>query len=319
MSDIGSPPRDAHRLAVLVPCLNEAADVGTVVRDFRAALPSATVYVYDNGSTDGTGARAAEAGAVVRQEARPGKGNVVRRMFADIEADVYVLVDGDGTYDAAAAPGMIQRLYAESLDMVIGRRVTEAGGAFPVGHVAGNRFFNRLYQILFGSVFQDVLSGYRVMSRRLVKSFPTMVDGFEIETELTAHAVEIKAPCVEIETVYVPRGTDSESKLRTYRDGLKILGRALLLYKELRPARFFGSFSIVFGLAGVVLAIPVFEDYAHPGLVPRLPSAVLATALELLAFLFLTAGLILSSLARRHQEIKRLHYLGYPAPGDGDR
>jgi glycosyltransferase involved in cell wall biosynthesis len=301
---------------VLVPCLNEAADIGFVVRDFRAALPLATVYVYDNGSTDDTSARAVEAGAVVRRESRPGKGNVVRRMFADIEADIYVLVDGDGTYDAAAVPEMVQLLRTENLDMVIGRRVSATGSAFPAGHVAGNRFFNVLHRVLFGSSFQDILSGYRVMSRRLVKSFPTMVDGFEIETELTAHAVEIKAPCVEIDTVYIPRSVGSESKLHTYRDGVKILVRSLLLYKELRPARFFGFFAMIAGLVGIVLAIPVIGDYARTSRVPRLPTAVLAASFELLAFLLLTAGLILSSLARRHQELKRLHYLSYASPLD---
>lgn len=307
------------RVAVLIPCRDEVADVAQVVKGFRDVLPGATVYVYDNASSDDTAAVAVAAGAVVRTETRPGKGNVVRRMFADVEADVYVMVDGDDTYDPSSAPEMIRRLLTENLDMVVGRRVTTSESAYRRGHAAGNRLFNSLHKVLFGSSFRDVFSGYRVMSRRLVKSFPTMVDGFEIEAELTVHAIDVKAPCAEIDTPYRERAEGSNSKLRTYRDGVRILVRSLLLYREMRPARFFGVIAAVIALAGAIVAIPVIEDYARLGLVPRFPSAILAASLELLAFLLLTAGLILDSIAGRHREVKRLHYLGYASPSDAAR
>jgi glycosyltransferase involved in cell wall biosynthesis len=302
------------RIAVLVPCKDEARSVARVVQEFRAALPGCTVYVYDNNSMDDTAAIARSAGAVVRSEPAPGKGNVVRRMFADIEADVYVMVDGDGTYEADAAPAMVQLLFDQSLDMVIGNRVSEVDEAYRRGHVLGNRFFNWLHQFLFGSGFHDVFSGYRVMSRRLVKSFPTMAPGFEIEAELTAHALDIRAPCAEVPTRYLARGDDSNSKLRTYRDGARILGRSLLWYKEMQPARFFGAFFAAFAVTGLVLAIPVIDEFARTGQVPRFPTAILAASLELLAFLLLAAGVILDSIARRHREVKRLHYLRYVGP-----
>jgi glycosyltransferase involved in cell wall biosynthesis len=302
------------RVAVLAPCRNEAKSVARVVQDFRTALPGCTVYVYDNNSTDDTAEIARTAGAVVRSEPLPGKGNVVRRMFADIEADVYLMVDGDGTYEAEAAPAMVRMLFDQSLDMVVGNRVSEVDDAYRRGHVLGNKFFNWLHQFLFGSSFHDVFSGYRAMSRRLVKSFPTMARGFEIEAELTAHALDIRAPCAEVPTRYMARADDSESKLRTYRDGGRILVRSLLWYKEMQPARFFGAFFAVFAVTGLVLAIPVIDEFARTGQVPRFPTAILAASLEMVAFLFLAAGVILDSIARRHREVKRLHYLRYVGP-----
>lgn len=302
------------RVAVIVPCHNEAPSVATVVQDFRAALPHAKIYVYDNCSTDDTAAVARRAGAIVRSEPEPGKGNVVRRMFADIEADVYIMVDGDATYEADAAPAMVQMLIDQSLDMVVGNRVSEIEEAYRRGHVLGNKFFNGLHRLLFGSSFKDVFSGYRVMSRRLVKSFPTMAPGFEIEAELTVHALDIKAPWAEVPTRYRARGEDSASKLRTLRDGRRILLRSLLLYKEMHPARFFGAICAIFAIAGLVLAIPVIDEFARSGQVPRFPTAILAASLELLASLFLAAGVILDSIARRHREVKRLHYLRLEGP-----
>jgi glycosyltransferase involved in cell wall biosynthesis len=312
--DDAAPPGRHLVIAVLVPCHNEAASVATVVHDFQAALPQATVYVYDNRSTDDTAMLARAAGAVVRTEREPGKGNVVRRMFADVEADIYVLVDGDATYEAAAVPGMVARLVGESLDMVVGNRVADATRAYPRGHVLGNRFFNALHRALFGSAFTDVFSGYRVLSRRMVKSFPTMAPAFEIEAELTLHALDIRAPWAEVPTTYRERHEGSSSKLRTFRDGTRILFRSLLLYKEMHPARFFGAFFALFALLGVLLAVPVVEEFARTGQVPRFPTAILAASLELLAAICLVAGVILDSIARRHREVKRLNYLRFGAP-----
>lgn len=315
------PPEHVDQLsnvniAVLIPCKNEASAVGAVIEGFRAHLPWAKVYVYDNCCTDGTADVAKAAGAVVRREPRPGKGIVVQRMFADIDADVYVIIDGDNTYDPVDAPGLVERLLEENLDMVVGRRVTEKPDSFRRGHRWGNQFFNRLHRHLFGSSFLDVFSGYRVLSRRFVKSFPTTATGFEIEAELTVHAMDIRAPCAEVPTSYRVRGEDSASKLRTFRDGARILARSLLLFKELKPAWFFGVFAALFGLAGLVLALPVIEEYAQTRLVPRLPTAVLVVSLEVLAALWLAVGVILDSIARRHREVKRLHYLSYQAPAE---
>jgi glycosyltransferase involved in cell wall biosynthesis len=311
---LGAGIDDDVRIAVLIPCRNEEASVGKVVADFRAALPTADVYVYDNGSTDRTAAVAASAGAVVRHEHTVGKGNVVRRMFADIEADIYVMVDGDDTYDASAAPSMVRTLVDDNVDMVIGARVSEADDAYRRGHVLGNKVFNRLHAVLFRSEFGDVFSGYRVLSRRLVKSFPTTATGFDIEAELSVHAVDIKASSTEVPTRYRSRGEDSMSKLRTYSDGMRILLRSILLYREMHPARFFGAFFVLFSLTGVVLAVPVVSEFARSGQVPRFPTAILAAALELLAAIVLTAGVVLDSIARRHREVKRLHYLQHRAP-----
>jgi glycosyltransferase involved in cell wall biosynthesis len=304
------------RIVVLVPCRNEEGAVGKVVTDFRAALPHATVYVYDNGSSDDTVETARRAGAVVRSEPVVGKGNVVRRMFADIDADIYVMVDGDDTYDASASPNMVRTLVDQNLDMVVAGRVSEVEEAYRRGHVLGNKLFSWWHGTLFRSQFGDVFSGYRVLSRRLVKSFPTTAAGFEIEAELSIHAVDIKAPCTEVPTRYRPRGEDSSSKLRTFSDGFRILRRSTLLYKEMHPARFFGAFFLLFAITGMVLAVPVISEFADSGQVPRFPTAILAASLELLAVILLTAGVILDSLARRHREVKRLHYLQHLAPAE---
>jgi glycosyltransferase involved in cell wall biosynthesis len=304
------------RVAVLVPCLNEQRAVATVVADVRSALPGAAVYVYDNGSSDDTAEVARRAGAVVRHEPVVGKGNVVRRMFADIDADVYVMIDGDDTYDASAAPAMVRSLIDENLDMVVGARVSDSTMAYRRGHVVGNKAFSRLHAFLFGSGFGDVFSGFRVLSRRLVKSFPTTANGFEIEAELSIHALDIKASCKEVPTRYRARGEHSASKLRTFRDGCRILLRSMLLYRELHPARFFGAFFVAFAAAGLVLAVPVLSEFARSGQVPRFPTAILAASLELLAVIVLTCGVILDSIARRHREVKRLHYLQHAAPAD---
>ena len=303
------------RIAVVIPCLNERGSITNVVRDFRTALPGATVYVYDNGSEDDTSSVAREAGAVVRREPRRGKGEVVRRMFADIEADVYVMVDGDGTYDAGTAREMVTALIEDNLDMVIGRRPHAVGEAYRRGHVVGNRLLVWMYRVFFGSEFEDMESGYRVMSRRFVKSFPTTSSGFQIEPELTVHAIEIKAPSREIESNYFARDAD-ESKLRTFRDGFHILRGSIVFYKELHPGRFFSALFGLFALAGVLAGIPVIQQYADSGEVLRVPLAVLAASLEVVAFICLVAGVILDSIARRHRELKRLHYLNYHAPAE---
>ncbi len=307
---------DALRIAVLVPCHNEEASVATVVADFRASLPDAIVYVYDNASSDGTADRARGAGAVVRQEPLPGKGQVVRRMFADIEADVYVLVDGDATYDAAAAGPMVKRLLDEQLDMVVGRRVTNDGetDAYRRGHTLGNSFFSRVLRVLFGSQFKDVFSGYRVMSRRFVKSLPVTSRGFEIETELTTHAVEVGAVCVEVDTTYRARHVDSESSLRTYRDGLRILRKSIVLFQEQRPLRFYTILGAMFTLVAFALGIRVLIDYIETSKVPHFPTAILAAAVQITAFVLLATGIILDAVRRARRDIRRLAYLSVPNP-----
>jgi glycosyltransferase involved in cell wall biosynthesis len=301
-------------IAVLIPCLDEEAAVAAVVRDFRAALPQAAVCVYDNGSRDRTAERAREAGALVRSEPLRGKGNVIRRMFADVEADVYVLVDGDGTYDASAAPALVERLLADQLDMVNAARVGDAPGTYRSGHRLGNAVLTGVVARIFGNRFGDMLSGYRILSRRFVKSFPALSSGFEIETELTVHALELRMPVAEVETRYRERPAGSASKLRTYRDGARILWTIVKLAKEERPLQFF---TLIFGLLAVAslgLALPVFETYEHTGLVPRLPTAVLSTGVMILAFLSLVCGLVLDTVTRGRWELKRLHYLGEGAP-----
>jgi glycosyltransferase involved in cell wall biosynthesis len=303
------------RIAVLIPCYNEEIAISHVVRDFQSALPDATVYVYDNNSTDRTMEVAAEAGAVVRTEQRQGKGNVVRRMFADIEADVYVLVDGDNTYHAASAPTMVRTLVESQLDMVNGKRVSDIQAAYRRGHRFGNRLLTTLVAKIFGRRFTDMLSGYRVFSRRFVKSFPALSAGFEIETELTVHALELRMPTAEIDTPYLDRPPGSESKLRTYRDGWRILRTILFLVKEERPLQFFGSLAGALVVLALGLSTPLFITYAETGLVPRLPTAVLASGLMLLAFLSLAAGLILDTVTLGRREAKRIRYLQIPAPG----
>jgi glycosyltransferase involved in cell wall biosynthesis len=283
----------AGSVAVLVPCHNEERSVAQVVHDFRAVLPDAVIYVYDNLSSDQTVERAREAGAIVRSANRRGKGSVVRRMFADVDADVYVLVDGDGTYDAGAAPGMVKLLVEQELDMVVGRRETVDGddGAYPRGHHIGNRIFNRILRAFFGSEFTDVFSGYRIMTRRFVKSFPARSSGFEIETEITAHAVDLDAPSAEV---------------------IRILSMAIWLFKEMRPLRFFTALAALLTATAVALAIPLFVEYAETGLVPRFPTAILAAAIEIVALLCFTCGIMLDSVCQLRRDAKRLTYLGIP-------
>jgi glycosyltransferase involved in cell wall biosynthesis len=302
------------QIAVLVPCYNEEAAIATVVRDFKAALPAAAIYVYDNNSQDQTMARAVEAGAAVRRETRQGKGNVVRRMFADIEADIYVLVDGDDTYDAGAAPRMIALMLAEGADLVTGRRIHTEAGAFRRGHVLGNRLFTRLSAGLFGVQLSDMLSGYRVFSRRFVKSFPVTATGFGIETELTVHAVRLMMPMCETDTRYKERPVGSVSKLNTWLDGYRILRTIIHLMREERPLLFFSIGFGVLAAISLVIAAPVVKDFLETGLVPRLPTAVLAASIMLLAFLSLVCGLILDTVTRGRWDNKRMAYLAIPGP-----
>jgi Glycosyl transferase family 2 len=304
---------DGSAIAVLVPCRNEAFTVARVVADFQAALPNAKIYVYDNASTDATAEVAKHAGAVVRFEPRPGKGGVVRRMFADVEADIYVLVDGDATYDAASAPLMVQRLVDGQLDMVTAvRRAVGHERPYPPGHRFGNHAFNALLGALFGQRPADLLSGYRVLSRRFVKSFPAVSQGFEIETEMTVHALEQRLPIDEVATPYFEREPNSQSKLSTFRDGLRILRTTLVLFRDERPLVFFGFMAILAATASVVLGIDIVVEFMRTHLVPRLPTAILATGLMLSAFLALTCGLILDTVARGRREAKRLAYLRQP-------
>ncbi len=303
----------SNRIAVLIPCYNEEAAIGTVVRDFRQALPSATLYVYDNNSRDRTREVARAAGAVVRREPLQGKGHVVRRMFADIEAEIYVLVDGDDTYDAASAPALIECLLSGHLDMVNAARVTDIKAAYRPGHRFGNVLLTTMVARIFGNRISDMLSGYRVFSRRFVKSFPALSSGFEIETELTVHALELDLPVAEVTTPYKDRPVGSVSKLRTFRDGLRILGTILRLIKQERPMAFFTTLFAVLAVGSVAVIWPVVITFLHTGLVPRLPTAVLATGMMLLAFLSLGCGLILETVTRGRQEMKRLSYLSFPA------
>lgn len=300
-------------IAVLVPCYNEEASIAKVVRDFRAALPGCVVYVYDNNSKDRTIEEARAAGAVVRCETLQGKGNVVRRMFADVEADIYVMVDGDDTYDAGKAPELVRKLVDEQLDMVNGARVAD-WETYRRGHRFGNVLLTTLVTMVFGKRTQDMLSGYRVFSRRFVKTFPVLAGGFEIETELVVHALEMRMPIGEVETPYKDRAPGSVSKLSTFRDGFRILWMIGKLIKEERPMQFFGIASLLLAMLSVGIAVPLFMEYFATGLVPRFPTAVLATGLGLLSFLFLTAGLILDTVTRGRREMKRLKYLEIPAP-----
>jgi len=297
------------RIAVLVPCFNEEAAVATVIADFRRALPSAKIFVYDNNSSDRTIAVAREAGAEVRSERRQGKGHVVRRMFADIDADIYLLVDGDATYDAASAPRMIDTLLSDHLDMVVGLRVDQAEAAYRPGHRTGNRMLTGFLSSVFGQAFKDILSGYRVFSRRFVKSFPVLSDGFEIETELSVHALELALPVAEIETPYYARPEGSFSKLNTWRDGFRILGTIVKLYRSEKPLRFFTAIGIFLMLVAVGLAIPIVVTYLEIGLVPRFPTAFLSMGLMILAVLAVSSGLVLDTVTRGRREMKLLAYL----------
>jgi glycosyltransferase involved in cell wall biosynthesis len=307
-------PSSALRIAVLVPCYNEAATIASVVRDFQQALPSATVYVFDNNSSDGTSGIAREAGAVVRAVADQGKGSVIRRMFADVDADVYVMVDGDGTYDAKAAPQLVEALVTDALDMVVGTRVSDEREAYRPGHRFGNRLLTQCVATLFGKTFTDMLSGYRAFSRRFVKSFPAHAAGFEIETELTVHALELRMPVAEIATTYGARPEGSESKLNTYSDGMRILFMIARLFKAERPLLFFSLGFFFCALLSVVLAVPVIDEYLHTGLVPRLPTALLCAALMLFGAILLTCGIVLDTVTRGRAEAKRFAYLLHPAP-----
>lgn len=301
--------QDALPVAVLIPCYNEERTIGEVVRAFRAALPGAGIYVYDNNSTDATSLRAAEAGAVVRRESAQGKGCVVRRMFADIDANCYVLVDGDGTYDASGAPVMVALLQQERLAMVVARRVHQSAAAYRTGHVAGNRLFTRSVAYLFGASFTDVLSGYRAFSRAFVKSFPVFSSGFEIETELSVHALTLRLPVAEIDTVYRGRPDGSSSKLHTIRDGARILAAVVRLFKNEKPLAFFFLLGCLFLASAVILAAPVVVTYLETGLVPRFPTAILATGLALYALITFACGLVLDTVTKGRRETKLLAYL----------
>jgi glycosyltransferase involved in cell wall biosynthesis len=307
----------SSRIAVLLPCYNEEAAIAQTVAGFRAALPGATIYVYDNNSRDGTIAAARAAGAVVRSERMQGKGNVVRRMFADVDADIYVMADGDATYDAASAPALVARLLDEQLDMVVGSRVTVADAAYRRGHKFGNAVLTGMLARLFGRSFTDILSGYRVFSRRFVKSFPVLSSGFEIETEISVHALELKMPVAEVETPYFARPEGSESKLSTYGDGLRILNTIVQLYRLERPLLFFGAVGAALGLVALLLAVPLILTYLHTGLVPRQPTAILVTGLIILAALNAFTGLILDTVVRGRREVRRLAYLAHRAPQRG--
>ncbi len=308
-----------YRLAVLVPCYNEERSIGKVVTDFRAVLPGATVFVFDNNSTDRTVEVARAAGAEVFSEPRQGKGHVVRRMFTDIEADIYVLVDGDATYDAPSAPRMIELLLRDRLDMVVGGRVDDDAAAYRAGHRTGNWLLTSFVGQVFGREFTDMLSGYRVFSRRFVKSFPVLSGGFEIETELTIHALELELPVAEVETPYYARLAGSASKLNTWRDGFRILFTIFRLYRAERPLRFFTTLGLALALIAVGLAVPIVLTYFETGLVPRLPTAVLSMGLMLLAFLSVYAGLILDTVTRGRREMKLFAYLAQRAPGEERR
>ncbi len=310
-------PKQGPRLAVLIPCHNEERTIAQVVRDFRVALPEAVVYVYDNASTDTTSLVARQSGAIVRNEPLKGKGNVVRRMFADIDADIYVLVDGDDTYDASRAPEMVRALLDNSLDMVTGQRSTDVHAAYRRGHRFGNKLLSGIVRRIFGDRVVDMLSGYRVFSRRYVKSFPALSQGFEIETELTVHALELRMPMMEVLTQYKERPEGSTSKLRSYRDGIRILWLIFLLVKEERPLQFFSGLFLLLATISIGLAVPIVAEFIRTGLVPRLPTAILSTGMMLLAFLSLAVGLILDTVTHGRREMKRLSYLAIPVTHQG--
>ena len=307
--------KDQVRIAVLLPCFNEEAAIAATVAGFRAALPSATVYVYDNNSRDRTREIAAAGGAVVRTERQQGKGHVVRRMFADIDADVYVMADGDLTYDPNSAQAMVDLLLADQLDMVVGTRRHDEKAAYRGGHVLGNRLFTGMLGRLFGRSFSDIFSGYRVFSRRFVKSFPVLSSGFEIETEMSVHALELRMPVGEVETAYASRPEGSESKLSTYGDGWRILKTIATLYRTERPVLFFGAIGALLLIVAVILAVPLVVTYVDTGLVPRVPTAILITGMIIVAVLCFFAGLILDTVTRGRREVRRLAYLALPGPG----
>jgi len=299
-----------ERIAVLIPCLNEAHKILEVIKSFQEELPGSQIYVYDNGSTDNTVQLSLEAGAIVKHEKSLGKGNVVRRMFGDIEAEIYLLVDGDGTYQVQAAPKMVELMRKEALDMVVGARVPIGEvSTFRPGHKFGNKALTTIVGWLFGKKFTDILSGFRVFSRRFVKSFPALSRGFEIETEMTIHALDLSMPVSEFSTKYSARAKGSKSKLNTWRDGLRILFAIIFLFKEVQPFKFFGVIFLIFSIISILLGHPLFVTFVETGLVPRFPTAILATGIMILAFISLAIGIILDSICRSRREIKRMHYL----------
>ena len=300
-------------IAVILPCFNEESAIAETIAGFRAALPTATIYVYDNNSRDRTAEIARQAGAIVRSERQQGKGHVVRRMFADVDADIYVMADGDLTYDPRAAPEMVRMLVDDQFDMVVGIRQHEAAEAYRGGHVIGNKLFTGLLARLFGRSFTDIFSGYRVFSRRFVKSFPVLSEGFEIETEMSVHALELRMPVGELATAYGARPEGSSSKLSTYRDGWRILKTIGTLYRIERPVLFYGGLGALLLVAAVILAIPLVLTYLDTGLVPRFPTAILVTGMVIIAVLSFFAGLILDTVTRGRREMRRLAYLAYPA------
>jgi glycosyltransferase involved in cell wall biosynthesis len=308
--------RSQLRIAVLLPCYNEEAAIAQTIAGFRAALPDAVIYVYDNNSSDRTVEVARASGAIVRTERMQGKGHVVRRMFADTEADIYIMADGDATYDASAAPALVAKLLDERLDMVVGARKSEVEEAYRRGHQLGNRLFTGILASLFGRSFTDIFSGYRVFSRRFVKSFPALARGFETETEISVHALELVMPVGEVVTAYGARPEGSVSKLSTYRDGWRIMKTILHLFRIERPVLFYGGFAGFLAALALVLAIPLIVTFAQTGLVPRFPTAILITGLMTVAFISFSVGLILDTVVRGRREVRRLHYLSYPAPGE---
>jgi len=310
-------PSREIRIAVLIPCYNEEASIADVIRGFRSALPDAGIYVYDNNSQDRSQEAAAAAGGIVRSEPRQGKGSVMRRMMSEIDADVYVTADGDGTYDAASAPAMIRALVDNRLAMVVGRRVSAGREAYPRGHVFGNLMFTRAVELLFGRTFTDILSGYRVFSRGFVKSFPTASRGFEIETELTVHALTLNLPVREIDTAYLTRPAGSHSKLHTCRDGFRILLTILRLFRTERPQLFYSLIGLVLLLTSFLLAVPVVLTYLQTGLVPRFPTAILATGIAISALLSFACGLILDTVTQGRREAKMLAYMAVPPTETG--
>jgi glycosyltransferase involved in cell wall biosynthesis len=310
---------DDLEIAILVPCHNEEVTIAKVVNDFRAQLPHASVYVYDNNSTDDTSQAAADAGAIVHKETQQGKGHVVRRMFSDIDASVFVLVDGDDTYDAASVRTLIDTLLNEQVDTVNARRVSSVGKAYRFGHQFGNRLLTSIVNWLFGKRCADILSGYRVFSRRFVKSFPALSTGFEIETELTVHGLSLNIPMAEVDTPYKDRPDDSSSKLNTYRDGFRILWTIMILTKDYRPFFFYSIISSALALLSLALGIPIVFEFLDTGLVLRFPTAFLSASVMVLAFLSVATGLILDSVARGRREVKRLHYLSLTWLGQSRR
>jgi glycosyltransferase involved in cell wall biosynthesis len=296
-------------VVVLIPCYNEENTITSVVNSFKEYLPCATIYVYDNGSTDDTVKVAKEAGAIVVSVQNRGKGNVVRKMFADINADIFVMVDGDSTYTAADAPRMVDLLISANVDMVVAVRNAKSENAYRSWHKIGNKFFNFILKVLFNSTYRDIFSGYRVFSRRFVKTFPVASGGFDIEAELSIHSLTLSIPFAEIESAYLERPANSNSKLQTFRDGFRILCSILRLLKETKPLLFFGAISLIAFILALIFVYPIIVAFFETGLVPRLPTVVLSSGLMMISFLSLTCGMILDSVSQARLEMKKLHYL----------